>query len=219
MEAAVALLSKAPIAGFCKTRLCSHITSEQGAELQRLFIQDLANTIMSIPMPLQIYYLAPDKMPDNKSRQIITNSLPRNIKFLSQQGSDLGARMYNASLNILTAYPAVIIVGSDLPQLGADIYKQVTEQLEQSDLVIGPSSDGGYYLLALKKNCPELFMDIIWSTAGVLEETLRKAKGLNLKTYLLSEKRDIDTYDDLLGFCAGKGYENLLSYQYAKTLL
>jgi uncharacterized protein len=95
-------------------------------------------------------------------------------------------------------YTRVLIVGTDVPSLPLDHYKQALVLLEKNDLVLGPALDGGYYLIGLTKPVPALFDNIPWSTERVLALTCEKADGLGLATALLPEWRDIDTIDDLM---------------------
>jgi glycosyltransferase A (GT-A) superfamily protein (DUF2064 family) len=91
----------------------------------------------------------------------------------------------------------VLIIGSDCYQLSADIILQAYDQLERQDAVIGPATDGGYYLLGLKGNVPSLFRDMAWSTAEVCRETLQRIEAARLTCGLLPRLQDIDTLEDL----------------------
>jgi hypothetical protein len=94
------------------------------------------------------------------------------------------------------------IIGSDAPDLPLTYIRDAYQLLAslQSDAVFGPSLDGGYYLLGLREVWPQLFADISWSTADVLEQSLAAAQGLELKATLLPEWQDIDTIEDLHAF-------------------
>jgi rSAM/selenodomain-associated transferase 1/rSAM/selenodomain-associated transferase 2 len=115
-----------------------------------------------------------------------------------QEGKDLGERMLH-SFELAFSHHAkkVIIVGTDVPDLNAGIIKEAEKKLNEADLVIGPSNDGGYYLLGMKKVNPELFQNIIWSSTSVFEATIEKAKKLKLRIAELNTLRDIDTKKDL----------------------
>jgi rSAM/selenodomain-associated transferase 1 len=94
-------------------------------------------------------------------------------------------------------YQRTLIVGTDVPSLPLEHYKQALALLETNDLVLGPALDGGYYLIGLKRTIPELFTDIPWSTDQVLSLTQKKAATLGLKTALIPPWRDVDILDDL----------------------
>jgi uncharacterized protein len=129
-------------------------------------------------------------------------------------------------------YQRAIIVGTDLPALPELAYEQAFGLLAQHDLVLGPSLDGGYYLIGLSRTAPELFRDIPWSTADVLTLTQKKAHAFGLNVTLLEPQRDVDTIDDVLALihdsdvtsaqgAAGKGHKGktpLLSKRTADAL-
>ena len=125
-----------------------------------------------------------------------------NTTFVKSKQSEghLGHRMKEAFRSVLMMENKAVIIGSDCPEINEDIIKQALEALDESDLVIGPSTDGGYYLLGMKELHVELFRDISWSTDSVLPKTLSKAQELELKVHLLPELHDIDTEEDLKKF-------------------
>jgi uncharacterized protein len=94
-------------------------------------------------------------------------------------------------------YQRVIIIGTDIPSLPLDHYKQALTLLDSHDLVLGPALDGGYYLIGLKRLVPELFAGIPWSTELVLAATQAIAAKLGLTTALLPAWRDVDTIADV----------------------
>lgn len=115
-----------------------------------------------------------------------------------QEGSDLGERMQNAIKQVfaLGAQKAVII-GSDCPQITSSIIEEAFAKLDSFDAVIGPATDGGYYLLGLKCSLPKLFTNKHWSTDTVLKDTENDLRSLGLTCFLLPELTDIDTAADL----------------------
>lgn len=113
-----------------------------------------------------------------------------------QEGKDLGEKMYLTFKNELTYYNKVIIIGSDLPDLQEKDILDAFKKLKNHDIVIGPTFDGGYYLIGMKTPI-QLFENIEWSTEKVFDTTIRKINDLNLSIHLLKKKRDIDTIKDL----------------------
>jgi len=101
-------------------------------------------------------------------------------------------------------YQNVIIIGSDLPYLTHDFIRKAFNDLQTVDLILGPTSDGGYYLIGLKKSYPVLFEKIPWSTTRVLKQTIICSEKIGISHKLLQELRDIDNYEDL------KFLENLI---------
>lgn len=97
----------------------------------------------------------------------------------------------------MKGYDRICLIGSDLPEISADLIDQAFKSLTFMDTVIGPSSDGGYYLIGLKKQAEGLFDSIDWSTEKVLEQTLEKLTRKKESYFLLETKNDVDTYEDL----------------------
>jgi hypothetical protein len=93
--------------------------------------------------------------------------------------------------------PKVVLIGSDCAELTKDIIENAFQALEHSDVVIGPSFDGGYYLLGMSSFEPDLFENIAWSTPSVFEQTIAKAGQLHLSIAMLPRLNDIDTQEDL----------------------
>jgi uncharacterized protein len=131
------------------------------------------------------------------SDQVIESKWPDKPKFV-QEGADLGERMKNAFQNGFNmGYKRVIGVGSDLPDLSADIMNEGLETLVDADTVFGPSEDGGYYLVGMNRMIDCIFDDKEWSTEGLLEATQKDLKANSYSFKLLSELNDIDNIKDL----------------------
>ena len=110
-----------------------------------------------------------------------------------QSNGDLGHKMLDAFQRMLAKYDAAIVIGSDCPYISSVHIDEAYQALVTNDLVLGPTTDGGYYLIGLKKPIPELFVNINWSTETVFEETIAVASQLDLNYHLLPELTDIDT--------------------------
>ena len=113
-----------------------------------------------------------------------------------QIGENLGKKISNAfNWGFEKGYKKIIIIGSDLWDLNEEIINTGFIELNKNKVVIGPSIDGGYYLLGLNKKMPKIFEGIKWGTQSVLAETL---KLLEHEPYILPELNDIDTFKDLI---------------------
>ena len=110
---------------------------------------------------------------------------------------DLGRRLTAAFQEAFREGTHVVVVGTDAPGVRRSVVEDAFQRLEQGDLVLGPATDGGYYLLGLSRPAPELFQDIPWSTDGVLEATRSKGRALGLREETLGILPDIDTLEDL----------------------
>jgi hypothetical protein len=142
-----------------------------------------------------------------------------NARLLPQEGDDLGARMSGIMQKAFAlGHQKVILTGTDLPNLHRGHFSQTANELGSHDLVMGPTLDGGYYLVALSRPAPEIFRGIVWSTATVLEETQRKAATLGLSVALLPSLRDLDEVEDLNAFIKVAGRDKSLSKRTAGAL-
>jgi uncharacterized protein len=197
--AALVIFAKAPIPGQVKTRLCPPLTPDEAATLHGSFVLDTLERTRTVVAKLKLpfdRYLACSPASNAVFFKIMEER--QSVKLIDQEGDNLGARMNRAFETIFArGYQHVLIVGTDVPSLPLEYYRQALTLLDEHDVVVGPALDGGYYLIGLNKPMPALFENIPWSTDRVLSLTHEKAKGLGLRIGLLPEWRDIDTIDDL----------------------
>lgn len=182
---------KNPILGKAKTRLAATIGQEKALQVYELLLARTHAITQQLPAQKALYYadfLEPEDIWENNIYQ----------KFV-QKGSDLGERMLEAfATGFAAGYERICIIGSDCFELADEIIEEAFEKLNAVDLVVGPSLDGGYYLLGMKALHPELFQEKKWSTDSVLRDTLADAKKLNLKFSLLPTLSDVDEEKDLI---------------------
>ena len=127
-----------------------------------------------------------------------------------QGEGDLGARMEAAFAGSFgSGATRVVIIGSDCPYLTAKDIQEAWEALNASDLVLGPAEDGGYWLVGLRENQPKLFTEMAWSSSDVFGETMRRAKALGLKTFLLRTLSDVDTREDWEKFISAEAQRRI----------
>ena len=196
---AVVIFAKAPIPGLVKTRLCPPLTPDEAATLHGSFILDALErtkaAVAQLKLPID-RYLACAPSATHVFFKIMEER--QGVKLIDQVGDDLGARMNQAFQTLFAQrYRQVLLVGTDVPTLPLDHFKQALTALEPHDLVLGPALDGGYYLIGLKRPAPELFADIPWSTDQVLRRTQEKAATIGFKASLIEPWRDVDTLADL----------------------
>jgi rSAM/selenodomain-associated transferase 1 len=128
------------------------------------------------------------------------SGLPGGMTCLPQQGHDLGERMAAAFRRLFDkSYDAVAIIGTDSPDLPMEFVREAFRLLAsgQTDVVFGPSEDGGYFLLAMKRLHDGLFRDVPWSSGVVLQRSLERAAAAGVRAALLPVWHDVDTADDL----------------------
>lgn len=198
MQAAVVLMSRAPILGGTKTSLESHLKTEECVDLHKAFLKDINFKLLNLKKiysRLDLYLSYTPENSENSFAEIIDDEFIR----ISQRGKDLGERMYNA---VSDAYQKsnlpVIITGSDLPLLDLDIFAEALAGLKERDIVIGPSKSGGYYLLGMKRPERSLFNFKESRNCSVLDKTIREASKHNLKSHFLPEDSDVNTFKELL---------------------
>jgi len=188
---------KAPIIGEVKTRLAKAI----GPEAARAAYCRLAETLFHNLSNLNWVQLrvSPDHALDD------VRHWQRDTWTVSPQGTgDLGQRL-EAAFPAAFAQGArrVVVIGSDCPSIQLEDIERSWAELEECDVVLGPASDGGYWLIGLKEPRPALFRKIPWSTESVLRETVSRATSEALKVALLQKRSDVDTESDWNRFLSG----------------
>lgn len=199
LRTAFVIFAKAPAPGQVKTRLCPPLTPDEAATLHGSFVLD---TLERTKTAIAKKHLSVDRyiacLPSASLVFFKILEERHGVHLLDQVGDDLGQRMHRAFTDLFClGYQQVIIVGTDVPTLPLSEYQQAVSLIASHDLVLGPSNDGGYYLIGLNRSVPELFTDVPWSTADVLAATRRKASALGLTIGLLKEWRDVDVAEDL----------------------
>lgn len=119
------------------------------------------------------------------------------VRLRPQSGADLGARMHDAFVEAHHDGCQAIIIGTDVPGLTATHIGEAIDALGRHDLVLGPATDGGYYLVGLRSPRPDLFADVPWGTDGVLARTLDLGRNAGLEVHLVGQLTDIDRPEDL----------------------
>jgi len=191
-RSAVVIVAKRPIPGNVKTRLCPPLSCDEAAELYACFLEDTINKIGALPGVSK--YLAIDgEKPESSAI-----SLPGSFKAIGQGTGNLGDRLNHLSHLLFQGVDRLLFVGADSPNLPHLYLKRALEELNYCDVVIGPSEDGGYYLIGMRNHFSCLFNNIDWSTSLVFEQTVNRAQGENLKVGIISTWYDVDTGDSLL---------------------
>ena len=194
----VALFARWPELGRVKTRLSPALPPELALRLYEAMLADALGAVSRSRADESFVYWADAPRDRGPWDEKITPARSRD-----QTGEDLGARLERAFDDLLKDGPArAVFLGADCPMLDADALRRALEALAEHDLVLGPSHDGGYYLIGLTRTAPSLFRDVAWGTGGVLEQTLDRARGLRLAVSLLPMLDDLDTPEDLVRWLA-----------------
>ena len=177
------------IPGMVKTRLAKDIGIDAALDIYSQLVEQTNEIADKITTDKTIYYSEYVEIED------IWDTEKYSLKV--QKGNDLGEKMLNAFDEAFDSYNKVVIIGSDCFELTPEIIADAFKSLEDFDVVVGPATDGGYYLLGMKEHLPQLFQDKEYSTDKVLQELLSEAEELTLSVHKLEELNDIDTLQDL----------------------
>ena len=187
------IFAKEPQLGRVKTRLRTVLSDFQCLSLYKAFLKDTHAIIRSLKTISKI--LAYDSL--NEPPRYL-ESIFKNYVFYKQKGRHLGQRMHKAFVWAKReGVQRIVIIGSDTPTLPKGYILEAFLRLKDNDLVLGPSEDGGYYLIGLKVPRYSLFEDIDWSSDKVLRQTINQAKIAEQRVYFLNKWQDIDTVESL----------------------
>jgi rSAM/selenodomain-associated transferase 1 len=192
---ALAVMAKAPVPGQVKTRLLPAFTAEAAAELSRALLVDQLYHLQQLDKA--DFYLA--FTPDD-ARLMMEQIAPARFHLFSQQGDELGARMDAVFATLFQmGHKNVVLIGGDLPPVPLHFFAAAYTFLESSShgVVLGPSRDGGYYLVGCNRPTSQIFQGMGWSHSEVLAQTLDRLASLKIEYHLLPIWFDIDTPDDL----------------------
>ena len=194
MAACVIVFVKNPVPGQVKTRLIPHLSAEQAALLYQAFLVDWCNALSAISTAHRVIAYTPPE-----SLSVLQTLIGEDPVYLPQQGTSLGERLIAAARWACDqGYTKFLFVGSDSPTLPIQYLEHALNLLESREVVIGPSVDGGYYLIGFSKygaslSIPTIFETITWSTDLVFRQTLGKIQTVNARLALLPPWYDVDT--------------------------
>lgn len=181
---------KNPEKGKVKTRLAQTVGEDKALAIYRKLLKITKSVTDQLKVHREVWYSRFIEKDD------IWSDSPYEKKL--QRGKDLGARMKGAFQEAFASGSGrVVIIGSDCAELSPRILRQAFQVLEEHDVVVGPSRDGGYYLLGMAEFYMALFDQKNWSTPAVCKQTIQQLKRMNVTYRLLPELNDIDTEQDL----------------------
>ena len=187
---ALIIIAKSPESGEVKTRLKGVLSDEKRVALYTRLLDGTVSRMKGVAKAETFITYTPANAAGYFERF--------NVKIFPQAEGDLGARLSGAIKHVYAlGYDRIAIVGSDVPGLSSRIGSEAFKSLSDANITIGPSTDGGYYLIGMSRPIPELFEDIPWSTNMVLKATVKKARELGLTIELLDILDDVDTPEDL----------------------
>lgn len=186
---ALLIFAKNPEKGTVKTRLAQTLGEDKALQIYKKLLAHTRRVVSSVQANKILWYSDFIPKQDRWKESEFTKKL--------QQGTSLGKRMQYAFAEAFDeGYERAVIIGSDCAQIKSGHISQAYRQLNTHDIVVGPSRDGGYYLLGMNQYCPALFENKAWSTEKVLQQTLEECNQLGLSYYLLETLNDVDTEAD-----------------------
>jgi hypothetical protein len=194
--AILVLFARPAVPGEVKSRLAASLGEALALDLYLAFLRDSIELLHRVS-PRGIRPAIAWAAPVPGSGAALGDGLG-GVEVLVQEGEDLGQRMSNCIAELLSrGHDRVVLIGADTPSLPLETLYLAFDKLRDRDLVLGPSRDGGYYLLGARSVVPEIFRGIPWGTDRVLVETLRILKILGMAPFLLPAWSDVDTIEDL----------------------
>jgi len=188
----IILFAKAPRLGFVKTRLAKDVGEARALQIYRELGSRTADVARKTQCRVVIYYT-----PDDAESEVRDWLGSAGLEFCSQSDGDLGKRMAEAFAATLPESDSVCIVGTDIPDITPTTLGDAFDALAEQDVVLGPSEDGGYYLIGLSEPRPELFDDVPWSTDAVFGLTTQRARAAGLSVEVMDPLTDVDTINDV----------------------
>ncbi len=181
---------RVPEPGRVKTRLAATVGDARALDIYERLLKHTMEEVQRTGLPCAIWYEG--TLPERSAW------IPHGFHAEQQCEGDLGERMAHAFEQAFKAgHAEVLIIGTDCPGVNAEIIGNAFEALTDHDVSLGPSRDGGYYLLAMRRMIPEVFRNKMWSTGTVARDTVTDLRSLGLSFALLPELIDVDTEADL----------------------
>ena len=193
---ALIIFSRLPIGHETKTRLAPLLNETQRSELHLAMWRDIFGEALKLTdTDIYLYWTGSGNVADWQKY------IPGSFILRKQEGENLGERMRNAMRDIFALrYKRAVIIGSDIPSVKAENIARAFGSLNDSDAVIGPSSDGGYWLIGMRKFIPEAFGISSWGNSSVLAETVRTLAGLGISCGTADTLDDLDTPEDVIRY-------------------
>ena len=189
---ALAVFARAPVPGRVKTRLIPLLGAKPAADFHAALLADLLWKIDRVSRSFSSYLFA-------TGGTVPRNLMQPHLTLVRQSGADLGARLENAFRRLLRRHSGAVILGADVPLLSPRILRQALRELRVCDAVMGPSPDGGYYLIGLRRLAPRLFRGIRWGTRFAYHDTRARLEHAGYVCSILESLPDVDRPGDLRG--------------------
>lgn len=192
---AILLFTRIPEPGKTKTRMMPYLSPEECAALHESFLKDIIGEAAAASADLRVYH-TPEELPPS-----FVSLFPKGTAFFPQVGEHLGERMERALTETLEGgYSSAVLVGTDLPELRREDFHTAFRILEQRDVVLGPTRDGGYWLIGMNRPHHAPFLQEEYGHDSVFENTMAGITAAGLRVGRVRELSDMDTKEDLAAF-------------------
>lgn len=187
---------KVPLYGTVKTRLAKELDEEKALRLYKAFVLDIFQSVKETKSTFVVFFTPRDE------KSFLVDFLGKNYNYYHQEGEDLGERMANAFETVFNrGAERAVLIGSDTVDITKEELSSSLAALDKNDAVLGPATDGGFYLIGFKKMAfnTKYFCNIRWSSDATLRDFVKNLEGIE-KIFYLPEKSDIDKLSDLRSF-------------------
>lgn len=192
MNNALIIFTRVPIPGQTKTRLMPFLSEKECAQLHTCFIRDAYVKAKQAGADIFVYYTPEEE------KELLLQVLEEELICFPQSGEDLGERMKNAISDVLRlGYEKVLLIGTDIPQIRVETFENAFDDLEENEIVIHPTFDGGYYLIGMKKEYDSIWRVKRYGTNTVIHDTLQHMEEEGLNVAVGQKYYDIDDRYDL----------------------
>lgn len=195
-------MTKAPLAGSSKTRLTPPLTPHEAAELSACFLRDTCENIASVCLDGTAAGVA--VYTPTGAEKLFDGLLPDSFTRVRQRGNSIEERLIHAADDLMSlGYDSFCLIGADTPTLPPAFLRAAVSAVARPEdqLVLGPATDGGYYLIGLKKMHRCVFEEVDWSTSRVLAQTIARANQISVPQKLLPAWFDVDDQATLRQLC------------------
>lgn len=193
MSTSLIIFAKSPIPGKVKTRLTPYITPTEAAELYKAFITDIIRNTHKLKCERVTIAYTP-----SNAEATFHSICGQSVNYIPQKGNNLGERMKNAFMySFEKSSERTVIIGTDSPTLPLSYIQKAFDALKEVSVTIGPTFDGGYYLIGLSEQNDTIFDGVDWSTSNVFSQTLARIQAVKKQLCVLPPWYDVDTSDNL----------------------
>jgi uncharacterized protein len=190
----IIIFTREPVPGASKTRLAARIGAGNAGALADAFNRDALSKVQKLGLPLVIAGSAAGGLQHSTYFRLLARRFGTTL--IDQQLGNLGVRMTRVLAPF--ALGGVVLVGTDTPSLPNSALRRAVSLIRHNQVVLGPSLDGGYYLVGIHGAVPDMFRGIRWGGAGVLQQTIERLLRFGIRPALAPTWYDVDRWDDLM---------------------